>query len=94
MSVALVDHATARGTVLTGHLAVGRLISNRRQLRPDTAGVGGRLSTLGIRRVGSVDLVGLSSLSGSGALALLSGLALSLFLLLASLPLLPNFLEF
>lgn len=95
LSVALINHATARSSVLTRHLAVSGLIPDRGQLRTDTARVGGRLT--GLRRIArarSINLVGLRSLSSSSTFTLLGGLALSLFLLLASLPLFANFLEF
>lgn len=94
LSVALVDHAAARRTVLAWHLAVGSLVTDRRQLRANSTSVGRRLSSL--RWVGGgrrLDLVGLGSLGGS-TLALLGSLALSLFLLLPGLPLLADLLEF
>lgn len=94
LSVALVDHAAAGRTVLAGHLAVGSLVADRRQLRANTASVGRRLTSL--RWVGgtrSLDLVGLGSLGGS-TLTLLGSLALGLLLLLPGFPFLANFLEF
>lgn len=94
LSVALVDHAAAGGTVLAGHLAVSGLVADRRQLRADTTAVGRRLTGLGwVGRTRSLDLVGLGGL-GSSTLALLGSLALGLFLLLAGLPLLADLLEF
>lgn len=90
----LVDHATTRrGAVLAWDLAVRRLVSDGRELRTDTATIGRWLSMGGIRRIGSLDLVGLGSLSGS-ALTLLNGLALSFLFLLAGLPFLADLLEF
>lgn len=74
-------------------LAVRRLVSDGRELRTDTTAIGRWLSMGRVRRVGSLDLVGLGSLGGS-ALALLNGLALSLLFLLASLPFLADLLEF
>jgi hypothetical protein len=94
LSVALVDHATARTTVLVGDLTVGRLVADGRQLRANAAGVSGGLTTLrGVRRSGGIDLTGLGSL-GSSSLTLFSSLTLRLFLLLAGLPFLANLLEF
>lgn len=93
LSVALVDHATARGAVLAGNLAIGSLIADRRQLRPDTASIGGGLALGGVGGARSVDLGGLRRL-GSSTLTLLGGLALSVFLLLSGLPFLANLLEF
>lgn len=93
LSVALVDHATARTTVLVGDLTVGRLVADGRQLRANAAGVSGGLTTLrGVRRSGGIDLTGLGSL-GSSSLTLFSSLSLRLFLLLAGLPFLANLLE-
>lgn len=94
LSIVLVHHSTAGGsTILTGDLAVCGLVSDRRELRTNTTAVGRWLPVGWVRGVGGFDLVGLNSLSGS-ALTLLNGLALSLFFLLASFPLLANFLEF
>jgi hypothetical protein len=93
LSVALVDHATARGAVLARNLAISGLVSDGRELRANTAGIGGGLTLRGIGRARGVDLVGLHGL-GSSTLTLLSGLALSLFLLLSGLPFLADFLEF
>ena len=94
LCIVLVDHATARRTtVLAGDLAICGLVSDRRELRADSTGVGRRLSMRWVRGVGRLNLVGLGSLSGS-TLTLLNSLALSLFLLLASLPFLADFLEF
>lgn len=93
LSVALVNHTTARATVLVGNLAVGRLIADGRQLRANAAGVSGRLATLrGVRRSGGIDLTSLGGL-GSSTLTFFSSLALRLFLLLAGLPFLANLLE-
>jgi hypothetical protein len=78
---------------LARNLAIRRLVSDGRELRTDTTAIGRWLSMGGVRRVGSLDLVGLGSLGGS-ALTLLDGLALSLLFLLASLPFLANLLEF
>lgn len=94
LSIALVDHATARRTILTRDLAIGSLVADRRELRTNTTAVGRGLSRL--RRVGGtrgLDLVGLGSL-GSGTLTLLRSFTLGFFLLLASLPFFANFLEF
>lgn len=94
LPVALVNHATTGRTVLARHLAISRLVADRRQLRANAASVGRWLASL--RWVGgprSLDLVGLSSL-GSGTFTLLGSLALGLFLLLAGLPLLADLLEF
>jgi hypothetical protein len=94
LSVVLVHHSTAGGsTVLAGDLVVGGLVSDRRELRTDTAAVGRWLTVRWVRGVGSFNLVGLDSLSGS-ALTLLDGLTLSIFFLLASFPFLADFLEF
>lgn len=92
--VVLVDHPTARGsTILAGDLAIRRLVSDWRELRADTASIRRGLSVGLVRGVGSFDLAGLGSLSSS-TFTLLDGLALSLFLLLTSLPFLTDFLEF
>lgn len=93
MAVVLVDHATGGGTVLAGDLAVGSLVTDGRELRTNTAGVGGRLTLRRVRGARGLDLVGLRGLGGS-TLTLLGSLALSLFLLLASLPFLADLLEF
>jgi hypothetical protein len=94
LPIVLVDHATARRTtVLAGDLAIRGLISNRRELRADSTCIGRWLSVGRVRRVGRFNLIGLGSLSSS-TLTLLNSLALSLFLLLAGLPFLTDFLEF
>jgi hypothetical protein len=94
LCIVLVDHATARGTtILAGGLAIRRLIADRRELRADSTGVGRWLSVGRVRGVWRLDLVGLCGLSGR-TLTLLNSLALGLFLLLASLPFLADFLEF
>lgn len=92
LPVALIDHSTTRGTILTRHLAVCRLVSNRRKLRTDTTAVSRGLS---LRRIGRARGIDLASLSlSSDTLTVLSGLALSLLLLLPGLPFLANLLEF
>lgn len=93
LSVALVDHAAARGAVLARNLAISGLVADGRELRANTAGVGGGLALRGVGGARGVDLVGLHGL-GSSTLTLLSGLALSLFLLLSGLPFLADLLEF
>lgn len=93
MSVALVDEATTRAAILTRDLAVRRLVTNGRQLRANTTTVGRGLCSLGVgRTTGGVDMAGLCL--GGSTLTLLGSLALCIFLLLASLPFLANFLEF
>lgn len=93
LSIALVDHAAARGAILAGHLAISSLVADRRELRANPTGVGRGLTLGGIGGTRSVDLVGLHRL-GSSTLTLLSGLALSVFLLLSGFPFLADFLEF
>lgn len=94
LCIVLIDHSTARRTtVLAGDLAIRGLVSDRRELRADSTGVSRWLAVGWVRRIGRFDLVGLGSLSGS-TLTLLNSLTLSLFLLLASLPFLADFLEF
>jgi hypothetical protein len=94
LSVVLIHHSTSgRSTILAGDLAVCRLVSDRWELRTDTTAVGGWLAVGWVRGVGGFDLVGLDSLGGS-AFTLLNGLTLGLFFLLASFPLLADFLEF
>lgn len=93
LSVALVNHTTARAAVLVGNLAIGRLVADGRQLRANAAGVSGRLATLrGVRGSGGIDLTSLGGL-GSSSLTFFSSLALRLFLLLAGLPFLADLLE-
>ena len=93
LAVVLVDHATGGGTVLARDLAVGSLVADGRELRTNTAGVGGRLALGRVGGTRGLDLVGLRGLGGS-TLTFLGSLALSLFLLLASLPFLADLLEF
>lgn len=93
LSVALVDQATTRAAILTRDLAVRRLVTDGRQLRANTTTVGGGLCSLGVgRTTGGIDMAGLCL--GGSTLTLLGSLALCIFLLLASLPFLANFLEF
>jgi hypothetical protein len=89
-----IDHAAgATRSVLAGDLVLGCLVADRRQLGSDTAGVARWLT--GLRRVSrrtTLDLAGLG-LGSSLTLTLFDGLALVLFLLLARLPFLADFLE-
>jgi hypothetical protein len=96
LPVALVDHATSTGSaVLARHLAVGRLVPNRGELRTNASSVSRRLSSLcRITASRRVNLVGLSRLSSGSTLTLFGSFTLRFFLLLPSLPLLANFLEF
>lgn len=97
LAVALrVDHpAGTTRRILARDLVLGGLVADRGQLGSDTAGVARRLAGLrGVSRSTALDLTGLSlSLGSRRTLTLFGGLALVLFLLLAGLPFLADFLE-
>lgn len=92
ISCGIHETTTRRGVILTWYLAICRLVSQRRQLWPDTGWIGLVLVRLRLCLGVGVNLVGLGGRSGT--LPFFGGLALVLFLLLTGLPLLSDLLEF